>query len=287
MKYLYYPGCSQKATSRFYETAFLAVCGKLGVELTEIDDWNCCGATMAISCNKVLSLALAARNLSKAEAAGLPVVTPCPSCWLAFHKANDAIGEAGPLAAKVADALAAGDVRYGGGTEVRHALDFFVNVVGLDAIRAKVTAPLKGLRIAPYYGCQVIRPYAVGDDGANPQNLEKLIGVLGGQPADFPYRTACCGSSLMVSKKEIAETMSLRILKGIGDAGADAIVTPCGLCQTNLELAEGASRAVFGKKIAIPVLNLAQLIGLALGIPARDLGVRSPVVPAATAGERV
>jgi heterodisulfide reductase subunit B2 len=276
MKYAYYPGCSQKATSRPYDRAFQAVCKRLGVELEELKDWNCCGATMAVSCNKVLSLALAGRNLAIAEKTGLPVVTPCPSCWLSFQKVNHVLHEDEELGGKVRDALAAGSAVYGGGVEARHALDFFVNVIGLDRIRSSVVAPLKGLRIAPYYGCQVVRPYASGDDPVDPRNMEKLIEAVGAQPADFPYRTACCGSSLMVTRKEVAETMSLRILKAISDAGADLIATPCGLCQTNLELSERSSGAVFEKPVKIPVLNIAQIVAAAIGVPARQVGARIP-----------
>jgi len=276
MKFAYYPGCSQKATSRPYEKAFLAACSRLGVELEELKDWNCCGATMAVSCNKVLAMALAGRNLAIAEKTGLPVVTPCPSCWLSFQKVNGVLAEDEVLGAKVKDALQAGGVSYDGGVEARHALDFFVNAVGLDKIKEKVTRPLAGLRIAPYYGCQVIRPYPQGDDPANPQNMERLIEAVGAQPADFPLKTACCGSSLMISKKEVAETMSLRILKAISDSGADLIMTPCGLCQVNLELSERATGAVFGKAVKLPVLNIAQVVAAALGVQPRSIGVRLP-----------
>ena len=272
-KYLYYPGCSQKASSRPYEKAFLAVCSKLGVELEEIDDWNCCGATMAVSCNKLLSLCLPARNLARAEALDLPVVTPCPSCWLSFKRVNKVFQDDRPLAEQVQGALSEANATYQGTAVVRHALDFFLNEVGLEAIRQKVSAPLKGVKIAPYYGCQIVRPYGEGADAQNPQGLERIIHALGGESVDFPHRTSCCGSSLMATSKAIADGLCLRILDSIVKAGADVTVTPCGLCQVNLELAQRSSRSVLKRPMSMGVLNLAQLVGLALGLTPSDLGV--------------
>jgi heterodisulfide reductase subunit B2 len=281
VKYLYYPGCSQKATSRPYEKSFLAVCSRLGVELEEVNDWNCCGATMAISTNKVLALALPARNLAIAEKTGLPVVTPCPSCWLSFKKVNKTYHDEPELAEKVNDALAAGGLTYRGKTNVHHAMDFLVHQVGIEKIQASVRTPLQGLRVAPYYGCQVVRPYADGDDQSNPQNMEKLIAAVGAQSVDFAHRTSCCGSSVMVTRKEVGEKMSLTILRSITEVDADVVATPCGLCQMNLELAGAAGVSVLGDSIRLPVLNITQLLGLALGVPARQLGLSGMPKPKA------
>lgn len=273
MKCLYYPGCSQKAASRPYEQAFLAICPKLGIEPVELDDWNCCGTTAVISINKILSLALAARNLAIAEPLGLPVVTPCPSCWLSLSKVNWVLEDGGRVADQVRDALSAGNLEYKGTARVRHIMEFLVNEVGLEKVQEAVSSPLTGLRIAPYYGCQVVRPYAEGDDADNPQNMETIIGALGGEVTDFPLRTSCCGGALMLTDREQAEKMTLEILESTREAGADLVVTPCGLCQVNLELAGRASKSAAGDRPGMPALNIAQLMGLAFRISPELLGL--------------
>jgi len=278
MRCLYYPGCSQKASSRSYEQSFLAVCGPLGIDAVELDDWNCCGTTAAISVNKVLAISLAARNLALAEPMGLTMVTPCPSCRLSLARANEVLSKPGPLADKVRETLAAAGLTYSGGTIVRHVLEFLVHRIGLEKIRQNVRMPLTGVRIAPYYGCQVVRPYAEGDDAQNPQNLERIIEALGGEVADFQLRTTCCGGALMATKQELAQSMSGQILKSIRQAGADVVVTPCGLCQVNLELAQRASKSVVGEDIRMPILNLTQLVGLAFGLAPEQLALYATMV---------
>lgn len=277
MKYLYYPGCSQKASSRSFETSFLAVCSRLGVELVELEDWNCCGATMAISCDKVLSLALAARNLALAEKEGLPLVTPCPSCRLAFLKVQKVLESEPAVARKVRDALAAGGWTLKGGVKVLHVLEFLAGEIGREKLEEQVTKPLRGVRMAPYYGCQAVRPWAVAGDEDDPQTLETILGALGAETVGFAHRTSCCGSSLMVTGKEKALGMSRRILTSLRGAGADILVTPCGLCQVNMELAQRGGGAGGSGKSPVPSLNVTQAVGLALGISPGKLGVSRSV----------
>lgn len=265
MKCIYYPGCSQKASSISYEKSFLAIAKKLGIEITEIDDWNCCGTTVAISVNEILSLTLSARNLAIAEKENLPLVAPCPSCYISLNKVNKHFKEKSPFIEKINDALGKGGLKYNGKVEVLNILDFLANKVGAEKIREKVTNPLKGLRIAPYYGCQIVNPYASGDDNNNPQNLEKIIEALGGTPVDFTHKTTCCGGSLMFTKKNQAEEMCCSILKSIDKAKADMIVTPCGLCQINLDTAKGVSKHYLDKKITLPVYSITELIEIAFG----------------------
>lgn len=263
MKCIYYPGCSQKASSVSYEKSFLAICKSLGVEIVELDDWNCCGTTVAISVNEILSLTLSARNLAIAEPLGLPVVAPCPSCYATLNKVNKQFKEKTRFVELINEALSKGGLHYNGTVEVMNVLDFLVNKVGVEMISQKVVRPLSGVRIAPYYGCQMVNPYATGDDNNHPQNLEKIIEALGATSVDFPYRTMCCGGSLMITRKHQAEEMSNIILKSIYDAHADVITTPCGLCQMNLEAAEGVSNHYSEEKIVLPVLTISQLIGVA------------------------
>lgn len=270
MKCIYYPGCSQKASSISYEKSFLAIAKILGIEITELEDWNCCGTTVTISVNEILSLTLSARNLALAEAAGLPVVAPCPSCYSTLSKVNKVFKENFSMAEKVNEALGKGGLHYSGMVKVYNILDFLVHKVGVEKIKEKVVKPLSGVKVAPYYGCQIVNPYATGDDNGNPQNMERIIEALGGTPVDFIHRTTCCGGSLMITKKPQAESMSNVILKSIADAKADVITTPCGLCQMNLEVAENSSAKYSGTKISMPVLSITQLIGVALGISKSD-----------------
>ncbi len=278
MKYLYYPGCSSKGTSRAYEEALLNVCKKLGVELQEIEDWNCCGATSVIAVNKVLAFSLSARNLALAESKGTEMVTPCPSCWLMLTKVNEAFQKGAALADKVRQALAAGGLTYNGTVNVRHLLDFLVNVVGVEKVKKAVTNPLKGFRVAPYYGCQIVRPNAASDDAYNPQNMEKLIEVLGGEVAQFEGKTACCSGAMMATRKKDGVGMSRDIIKNIKRARANIVVTPCPLCQLNLELAEFDEKQPW-KESELPILNLAQLVGLGLGLTPKELGFSRSILP--------
>ncbi len=268
MKCIYYPGCSGQATAKNYNISFQEICKKLAIELVELDDWNCCGTTAAISINKTVALSLSARNLALASnlnTSGLPIITPCPSCSLSLMKVNKVIAEGGEYAKNLQEALGAGNMSYDGSVAVRHVLDFLINTVGVEKIASQVVKPLTGLRIAPYYGCLVTRPYSEGDDAQHPENMEKLIRALGGEPVDFPLKTTCCGGTLMITKKDVTQQMTSAILNSIKAAEAEIIATPCGLCQSSLELAQMGKIPLSLPSNALPVVNIAQLIGVAFG----------------------
>ncbi|HOX45510.1 MAG TPA: CoB--CoM heterodisulfide reductase iron-sulfur subunit B family protein [Myxococcota bacterium] len=277
-KYLYYPGCSQKATSRAYEEALLAIAADLGLELQEVEDWNCCGTTPVMAVNKVLALSLAARNLALAEAQGqgelTELVTPCPSCWLALHKAQHALADDEEIAGKVRASLEAGGYSYKGTIRPRHLLEVLVNEVGVEAIQQKAGKPLQGLKVAPYYGCQVLRPYAQGDDAEHPQNLEKIIRATGAEVAEFPLQSACCGGTLVATRPEVGYQMSADILRAIERSGANLVVTPCNLCQATLEIVQRKTPKFLGHKTKLPILAVTQLIGLAMGKSVKELGLQ-------------
>jgi heterodisulfide reductase subunit B len=266
MRYLYYPGCSQKSSAISYERSFLAVCEKLGIELTELEDWNCCGTTIAISVNKMLSAFLGARNLGLANQSKLPLVTPCPSCYVSLKRILKESKADNILFDRINELLAEEQLTFSTDAEVFHSLEFLVSVIGLDTIANKVSNPLKGFKIAPYYGCQLVSPYANGGEARDPQDLEKLIEVLGAHPVSFPFRTLCCGGSLMFTLKEQAENLSCMILRSIQRTDANLIVTPCGLCQLNLEIAR---KKLWGKTSdhrSLHIINIGQLVGLALDL---------------------
>jgi heterodisulfide reductase subunit B len=270
MRFIYYPGCSQKSSAISYERSFLAVCNLLGIELTELEDWNCCGATIAISVNKTVSSFLAARNLGLAQKYNLPVVTPCPSCYVSMRRMLKECKENKTQFDQINELLAEEQLSFSTNTEVYHALEFLVSVIGLDTIANKVCNPLEGFRIAPYYGCQLVSPYANGSKLHDPRQLEQLIAVLGAHPVNFPFRTLCCGGSLMFTLKEQAKRLSSTILGSIQKTDANLIVTPCGLCQLNLEMA---------LKRSLPIINIGQMLGLALGLDPRSLYMNKLRIP--------
>ncbi|MBE0691085.1 MAG: CoB--CoM heterodisulfide reductase iron-sulfur subunit B family protein, partial [Anaerolineae bacterium] len=234
--YVYYPGCSLQATARAYDTSTKRVAERLKLTLNEIEDWNCCGATEYMSIDALPAYSLVARNLAlAAETGGAPeLVAPCSACYLNLRKTNDYMRKYKKLGEKVNQALAAGHMHYEPGSlRVRHLLDIMVQDVGYDAIGENVARPLQGLRIAPYYGCMIVRP----DTGYNteyPTHLDKLMATLGATVVDFPMKTHCCGGHMTQISEEVAYELIRRILKNAADYGADAVVTLCPMCQLNL-----------------------------------------------------
>ena len=271
MRYLYYPGCSQKSSAISYERSFLAVCDALGIELTELEDWNCCGTTIAISVNKMVSSFLGARNLGLANPHKIPLVTPCPSCYVSMKRILKECKENKNQFDRINELLAEEHLELSTEVELYHSLEFLVSVIGLDAITAKIQNSLKGLRIAPYYGCQLAGPYAIQSRNHDPQDLEKLVEVLGAAPVNFPFRTLCCGGSLMFTLKSQAEKLSSMILRSIRRTDADMIVTPCGLCQLNLEVAMKKIWKRSSNHRFLPIINIGQLVGLALDLDPRKI----------------
>ncbi|MBW2702334.1 MAG: CoB--CoM heterodisulfide reductase iron-sulfur subunit B family protein [Deltaproteobacteria bacterium] len=282
MKFLYYPGCSQKATARGYEESLLAICPELGIELEELPDWNCCGTTTTLSVNKVLALSLAARNLALAEGQDLDLVTPCPSCFLSMAKVNEVLAAGDDLATKVHEALAAGGYSYKGTVKIRHLLEVLVSEVGIELIKERTSKPLAGLKVAPYYGCQVVRPYSLaGDEPDDPESMEKIIEATGATVAPFAQRTACCGGTLVATRPSVGQAMGAEILKGIAYAEADLVVTPCNLCQVTMENYMRKSRKLLGDKLRLPIVTVTQLIGMAMGKEFKALGINRAMAPKA------
>ncbi|UCG27525.1 MAG: CoB--CoM heterodisulfide reductase iron-sulfur subunit B family protein [Bacteroidales bacterium] len=273
MKYLYYPGCSQKSSAISYERSFLAICDVLGIELIELDDWNCCGATIAISVNKMVSFLLAARNLGLANKYNLPLVTPCPSCYVSLNRILKVCKESKSQSDQINTLLAEEDLTFSTDTQVYHSLEFLVHIIGLDTIRERIRNPLRGFKIAPYYGCQLVGSYVNPDNNGNPQSLEELIEVLGAEPVKFPFRTQCCGGSLMFTLSKQAEKLSGMILQSICRTDADLIVTPCGLCQMNLEIAQKKNHGKIPRQRPLPVITFGQMMGLAFDLDSGTIGI--------------
>ncbi|NDV20964.1 disulfide reductase [Pseudodesulfovibrio sp. JC047] len=264
MKYAYYPGCSLTESAVEFDVSTRSVMEYLGVELMEIPDWTCCGASAAEPISKLMNYVLPARNLAIAEKKldGLDVLTPCSACYLNLLKVNKEVVGNRTLHGQVNEVLAASGLAYSGSVAVRHILDIFINDIGAKIIEQKVTNNLEGMKIAPYYGCQILRPYPVFDDPRHPTSMHRILSALGAEIHEWDHGTSCCGASLMVGHQDVA----LKSVAGIlADAeGADAIATVCPMCQMNLE-AYQSQAAQFGAK-PIPILYLTQLMGEAFGL---------------------
>jgi heterodisulfide reductase subunit B len=280
--YTYFPGCSCSAEggARAYDWSIQAVSKVLDLELRELDDWNCCGSTPSGSVDELGAFCLAARNLALAEKSGLDVVTPCSACYVIFNRTNMYLKEYPQLKEKVNQALAAGDLKYNNTVRVRHALDILTTDIGYDAIKARVKKPLGGLKVAPYYGCQVVRPDFGFDHPESPQSLDKLVASLGGEPTPFPLKTRCCGGSLIISEEAIALDLTRKLLESASSNGAECLVTVCPLCQTNLDAYQSRVNKKFKTNYKLPVLFFTQLMGVAFGLGDKELGLKNSIVSA-------
>jgi len=280
--YTYFPGCSSAPDggSKAYGWSAQAVSKILDIELVELDDWNCCGSTPYSSIDELTSFCLSARNLALAEKRGFDLVTPCSSCYVMLNRTNSYIKQYPEVRAKVEDALAAGGLEYNGTVKVRHLLDVFVNDVGYEAIAAKVERSLNGLKVAAYYGCQIVRPRFGFDHPELPESLDKLIASLGGEPVYFPLKSRCCGGSLIISEEEVALDLIKKLFDCASSNGAECLTTVCPLCQTNLDAYQSQVNRTFKTKFNLPVLFFTQLMGVAFGLGERDLGLRKSIVPA-------
>ena len=273
MKYLYYPGCSLEGTAREYDLSTRAIMASAGVDLLELDDWTCCGASAAASTSYMLSLALPARNLALAEkmADGIDLLVPCSACYLNLKKVAEKIKKDPALLSRLNTILKSEGLQLSGRVRVRHLLDVIANDLGPDRIRSLAKKSLGGLTVAPYYGCQCLRPYAVFDDPEKPRSMEPLIEAVGATVHPWNAGAKCCGASHMNTKMEVGIELTTAILRDAKTA--DAIVTVCPMCQMNLEAHQGKISNHCNQDLHKSVLYLPQLIGLAFDLSARELGL--------------
>jgi heterodisulfide reductase subunit B2 len=278
MKYAYYPGCSLRGTGRAYEESLLAVFRILEIEYEEIEDWNCCGATTYLSVDELTSYALAARNLALAARKYTEIIAPCAACYLVLNKTQHYIREYPNIKLVVTRALNAIDLTYRDYIRVRHPLDVLLNDIGVAKIREKVKTPLKGLKVAPYYGCQIVRPYSTFDDQRDPTSMDRLLEACGAKIVHYPLKTRCCGGSQKGTLPEVGLDLIHYLLSEACRNGADVISTACPLCQFNLDAFQEES----GDRhhpISIPVVYFTQLLALALGAPVHEIGLHRGLVP--------
>jgi heterodisulfide reductase subunit B2 len=278
MKYLFYPGCSMESSALEYKSSMYASLKALGAEVEELEDWTCCGASVAPVMSDLLGLVLPARNLALAELLGgeRSMIVGCSACLISFQRTILAAADRAKLE-KMNQALEVEGLAYHGKAQVRHLLDVLANDFKRGEIEAKVKRPLTGLKVAPYYGCQTVRNYASFDDGQAPNSMVGLLEALGATVYHHLHEGTCCGTALLTTKPEIGLGIVGTILQDT--VAADCIATVCPMCHMNLDSYQDKVSQLMGKKFHIPVVFLPQLIGLAFGVPEEQLLFKRHMVP--------
>ncbi|HEY7729208.1 MAG TPA: CoB--CoM heterodisulfide reductase iron-sulfur subunit B family protein [Candidatus Eisenbacteria bacterium] len=279
MKFSYYPGCSLHGACRPYDRSLKQVMAALGHELEEVRDWNCCGATVYMSVRETVALSISARNLSLARQMGHTLMAPCSACYTTLLKTQRYLREVPRLRRDVTDALAEAGLPGDVAVRVRHPLDVIVNEIGLEAVARRARRRLDGLRVAPYYGCMIVRPEQAFDDRDWPTGMDNLFNGLGAECVYFPDRVRCCGGMLATTHPEVGNELAAGILECAVRNGAEAIVTTCPLCHINLESHQPRGKGADGEGGPIPVLFFTQLLGIAFGIPPEDLDLHRGLTP--------
>ena len=258
----------------------LAVAKALGIELVEPRGWTCCGATAGHQTNRLLATALPAANLAKVRDMKLDMVVNCAACYNRMKVANHEIAADPALRQSVGQAL---DGDYDGSVKVRHLVEVLLEGVGLEGIRRAVKHPLKGLKVVCYYGCLLVRPPKIlkFDDPENPTCLDRLVSAAGAQSLDWPGKVECCGGGLSVARTDVVLQLTEAVLEMAVSAGADCIAVSCPMCQVNLDLRQQDINRQAGKSYQLPIVYITQLLGLALGVGAAELGFEKLMVPAA------
>jgi len=280
VKYALYPGCAAKgATPELFQST-MAVIGRLGIEVTELTAASCCGAGVVGEADPDGALALSARTFAQAERLGLDVMTICGTCQGVMGGANRKLKSDPALLERVNRLLKPEGLTYRGTVQVKHLLWIVVREVGLEKLKDEVQVTLGDLKIAPFYGCYILRPsWDLGfDDPEHPDSLDQVIRAVGAEPVDYGGKIKCCGFPIILEKEDIALAMNGANLKEAKDGGADAMVTPCPLCHMSLDIYQERAGRKVGTNLNLPVLHLPQMLGLAMGVPAEDLGLQRHLV---------
>jgi heterodisulfide reductase subunit B2 len=280
MKYAYYPGCSLEGTAKDFGESTRAVCAALGIDITDVPDWICCGATPGHAQSEALGVALSVRTMINARRIAPAMMVQCAACYNRAKVSNEMMRTRPELRATVEDAIGE---PHAADLDVVHMLEVLDRDLGLEAIAAKITRPLKGLKLACYYGCLLVRPPKIMnfDDAENPQIMERILAPTGAQViADWSHKVECCGASFAMARTDVVVRCVNDILQAARAAGADAVVVACPLCQANCDMRQDEANKAFGGNLALPVLYYTQVLGLALGLEPRKLGLHRLMVPA-------
>ena len=279
-QYAYYPGCSLESLAKDYDISTREVARVLDLDLMEIEDRNCCGATAYFPVDELLAYTLVARNLAMAEKMGLKdFVAPCSACFKNAYFTNAYLKKDPDLADHINFALEEDQLHVEGTLNVRHLIEVLIEDVGIEQIKNSTLHPLTGLHVAPYYGCQLLRPRKGHEEVENPQFFEELLSAIGAEPVDYVSKARCCGGSLIITNRKAALEMVRILLKDAIDHGADVIATTCPMCNVNLEVYQDQVNREFGTHYSIPVMYFTQLMGMALGIAPRHLGIAREPIP--------
>ena len=270
MDYFLYSGCSLEASGSHYLLSLEGVAKSLGMNLKEIDDWNCCGASISyVGGSELQAIVLNARNLALAEAqGGHDIVAPCSSCYIMMNKVNHHLKEDPKLLAQVNSILAEGGLKYSGKLKARHLLDVLYHDIGVEKIRSLVARPLTGIKVAAYYGCQTTRPYGEYDSKENPRSQDEILKALGATVVDYGHRVKCCGSGIFLTEIENCAELAKNIIDDAASQGATMISTACPMCQMNLEVYQPRINAMLGCNLNMPVVFITQLMAAAFGLDA-------------------
>jgi len=278
-RYLYFPGCSLRATGVAYEESLRALFERLQLRLEELADWNCCGATSYMAIDEGAAFLLSARNLSLARQQDerCDLVAPCSACYLVLRKTQDYAVRYPEIRRRLDQSLASASLTPLDSVKVRHPLEVIYNDVGLEEVRSRVVNRWRGGRLACYYGCQVVRPYEEVDRPHNPRRMDELLEAVGVPTVEFALKTKCCGGSLTGTIPEVGLRLNYILLKEAARKGAEAIVTLCPLCQFNLDAYQDQIGRQSGEPLDMPVLYFTQVLGWALGAPPEKLGLERSI----------
>lgn len=283
MKYAFFPGCTLESAAGELMISTMKVAEALGIELVELKGWTCCGASHIQDVDDFLATSINARNIALGEKLGAnKILTVCNTCTLMLRTTNAKLKKNEKLREKVNEGLRSTGMQYKGSTEVTHLLWALIEDYGLDRLKKKVVRPLKGLKVANFYGCHVIMPPSIMgfENHRNPQSMEMVAEALGAECVDFDQRLGCCGfHAVFPAEKEVMNLTAKNCLSP-KTSGADCLVTPCPLCQMQLDAYQPDAQKGIQEDITMPVLHLPQLVGLALGFTPEDLAIQRHVVDA-------
>lgn len=279
LEFSYYPGCSLEGMNKAYDKSARLVSRALGIDLTELDDWNCCGASAYMSIHEIRAHILSARNLAIAEKMKKDLILVCPACLTTLTKTNHYLAEDSKFKKTVSLGLKAANLQYYGSVKVRHLLEVIVNDIGEAKVKARIKQKISGLKVAPYYGCQLTRPFGEIDDKEFPTILDTLLRWIGAEPVNFPLKAKCCGGLLMMTNEKVALGLNKNILDCATENGAECIVTICPLCHMNIETYQDDVNKMFKTNYKLPTLYFPQLMGLAFGFSRKELGIDEELIP--------
>ena len=282
MKYAFFPGCVSRGGCPELYPAVVSVCERLGIELQVMEGASCTGAGVLQEKNEKLGDALNARTFAMAEDMGLPIMTICSTCQGVMSQAYKRLDDDIDYRAEINQVLSEEGLTYKGEVVIKNLLWILVEDLGIDALRGYVNTPLNGLRVAPFYGCYIVRPSGALGFDEHPErqdSLETVIEALGAEVADFAGKTRCCGFPILTVNERNSVAMVAKHTLDAKDAGADAMVTPCPLCHLNLDGFQPKAAAQSKTEIDLPIIHLPQLVGLAIGLDPKKMGLSKHIIP--------